>query len=191
MAAVSTNYGTAGDSNLESSVGEGNSGSNGSRGQGHGQDQSRRWSWSWSRGQGHSGHGQGKGHEQGQGHFWSCRSGCGNGERSGQDQSGEGHSDDDPGKRGKGREGTGLTEDSMSRTLSDEGMIIRWFSRAGKSAVRDEGIELEAERQGKEGKMVIRKDVQYSVEFKKNSRSEDDGALQDMEYWDRYLDPRP
>ncbi|PLB54841.1 hypothetical protein P170DRAFT_442837 [Aspergillus steynii IBT 23096] len=91
--------------------------------------------------------------------------------------------------RGKGK---GLSSGYASRGLPGEGGLIRWFSRVGRSGT-EEGIELTDETQGHDGdgKMVIRKDVQYSVEFKKNSRSEDDGVLPDMEYWDRYLDPRP
>lgn len=149
MAAASTNYGTAGDSNLESS----------------------------SDGQSRS-HGTGRGHTI-----------CG---RIGQEEQ-EGGGGDDSGNRSGGKEGSRkevpVLDGSVVSGVANEGGIMRWLSKVGKSA-SVEGIEMDQGEQQGEGKMVIRKDVQYSVEFKKNSRLED-GAPNEMEYWDRYLDPRP
>ncbi|KAH8428383.1 uncharacterized protein LDX57_006081 [Aspergillus melleus] len=151
MAAVSTNYGTAGDEILES---------------GNASEQSREQR-TRVHGYNHT-HGNGEPGQEG-GHETGSKS-------------------KDAGGIGKeGSEGG-----TMGRVMSEEGGIMRWFSRGKRRTSGEEGIEMERETgEGHDGrKMVIRKDVQYSVEFKNNSRADED-VPNEMEYWDRYLDPRP
>ncbi|KAI9037908.1 uncharacterized protein KD926_011520 [Aspergillus affinis] len=143
MVAVSTNYGTAGDDNLESVSAS--------------EQRSERGTHTIRT------HTHGDGEREGEG----------------------GH--ETGGKDGKGGPEGGM----MGRVLSQEGGLMRWFSRKKRRVSREE-IEMDRETgNGLDGgKMVIRKDVQYSVEFKKNSRVDEDAVPNEMEYWDRYLDPR-
>ncbi|KAF9890909.1 hypothetical protein FE257_005485 [Aspergillus nanangensis] len=156
MAAVSTNYGTAGDSTLESSstsrtpkTKSGSGSGSGTRARAAGVAQEEKWGSNVRR------------MERG---FLKLHSRL--------------RSEDTGGGGGGGRRSSG-PEPVMGKD-DDEAIEL---------AERRRGTGPQSSGSDGSRKMIIRKDVQYSVEYKK--KKPDGEVHSETEYWDRYLDQRP